>query len=554
MTWLAWTRTASSAASRSSPRRRCTWRTTPWCANWPAHWPNASCANAGDDRANKSPRHTGIATGRRSHVRRTGDCARRHRISSKPPGNATAPGTRHELAATAHLWIRESAPDTVYEDDLISVWSSAAGDDARRCGLVGVRPVGAGQPGTRCAGAPGAGRAQRGAPVANRPLVSHAGHRRSDLEPLRGRESSRQANRWRQLACVKLADASAASAIGSLPAHQAATARRLADWLQAAADSGGKIADRCWRPTKNGTPYRQDWDDGVHGSSRAQAAAAGRLRRSLGSSRRAPQGAREPVPRAVQLRRVFVHRLRSTCHAQHDRPRSMRPTMRITRVATFFQQRRRRLRRHRAGVAGERRPAGRRAGRAAARPACPPIWRPRRPHFAPRAKAVIHLFMNGGPSQMDLFDPKPELTRRHGEAYFDKIAGEVENPHEAGALMRSPFKFAQHGQCGMWVSDALPHLAEQRRPHRAGALDAHGEHHARAGHLQDSERPHAARLSQHGLVDHLRPGLRESQPAGLRRARRSQGLAGQRHAKLASRVSCRRCFKARAFARPARRC
>jgi hypothetical protein len=84
---------------------------------------------------------------------------------------------------------------------------------------------------------------------------------------------------------------------------------------------------------------------------------------------------------------------------------------------------------------------------------------PRTPHFAPRAKSVIHLFMNGGPSQMDLFDPKPELARRHGESYFEKIAGEVENPHEAGALFKSPFKFAQHGACGMWISEALPHLA-----------------------------------------------------------------------------------------------
>ena len=53
---------------------------------------------------------------------------------------------------------------------------------------------------------------------------------------------------------------------------------------------------------------------------------------------------------------------------------------------------------------------------------------PRQPHFAPRAKAVIHLFMNGGPSQMDLFDAKPELTKRHGQSYFERIAGEVENP------------------------------------------------------------------------------------------------------------------------------
>ena len=83
----------------------------------------------------------------------------------------------------------------------------------------------------------------------------------------------------------------------------------------------------------------------------------------------------------------------------------------------------------------------------------------RRSHFAPRAKAVIHLFMNGGPSQMDLFDPKPELTRRHGEAYFDRIAGEVENTEQAGALMRSPYKFAQHGQSGTWVSDVMPHIA-----------------------------------------------------------------------------------------------
>ncbi len=84
---------------------------------------------------------------------------------------------------------------------------------------------------------------------------------------------------------------------------------------------------------------------------------------------------------------------------------------------------------------------------------------PRPPHFPPRAKAVIHLFMNGGPSQMDLFDPKPELDRRHGQNYFDKIAGEIENIGSAGALMRSSFKFARHGRCGMWISDALPHLA-----------------------------------------------------------------------------------------------
>jgi hypothetical protein len=85
--------------------------------------------------------------------------------------------------------------------------------------------------------------------------------------------------------------------------------------------------------------------------------------------------------------------------------------------------------------------------------------RPREPHHPPRARAIIHLFMNGGPSQMDLFDPKPELERRHGEPYFAKIAGEIESPGAAGALLRSSFKFRRHGQSGMEIAEVMPHLA-----------------------------------------------------------------------------------------------
>src|SRR5262245_50470381 len=62
--------------------------------------------------------------------------------------------------------------------------------------------------------------------------------------------------------------------------------------------------------------------------------------------------------------------------------------------------------------------------------------KPRAPHFPAKAKSVIHLFMNGGPSQMDLFDPKPKLDQQHGKPYFDKIAGEVEFIKDAGAIMR----------------------------------------------------------------------------------------------------------------------
>ncbi|MFO0818701.1 MAG: DUF1501 domain-containing protein [Pirellulales bacterium] len=86
--------------------------------------------------------------------------------------------------------------------------------------------------------------------------------------------------------------------------------------------------------------------------------------------------------------------------------------------------------------------------------------RPRRPHFEPGARSVIQLFMNGGPSQMDLFDPKEALEKHHGQAHFERIAGEVENPQAAGSLMRGMFKFARHGASGLWMSDALPHLSK----------------------------------------------------------------------------------------------
>jgi hypothetical protein len=85
--------------------------------------------------------------------------------------------------------------------------------------------------------------------------------------------------------------------------------------------------------------------------------------------------------------------------------------------------------------------------------------KPRAPHHPAKAKAVIHLFQNGGPSQMDLFDPKPELDKHHGKSYAEKLAGEIEFVTAAGAIMRSPFKFAKHGRCGADVSDAMPHLA-----------------------------------------------------------------------------------------------
>ncbi|HVX14209.1 MAG TPA: DUF1501 domain-containing protein [Pirellulales bacterium] len=78
---------------------------------------------------------------------------------------------------------------------------------------------------------------------------------------------------------------------------------------------------------------------------------------------------------------------------------------------------------------------------------------------APRARArsVICLFQHGGPSQMDLFDAKPELAKRHGEAYPGEL--EVHFEKQQGKLLASPFKFSPCGQAGIELSDLLPHTA-----------------------------------------------------------------------------------------------
>jgi hypothetical protein len=103
--------------------------------------------------------------------------------------------------------------------------------------------------------------------------------------------------------------------------------------------------------------------------------------------------------------------------------------------------------------------------------------RPRQPHFAPRARRVVFLFMHGGPSQVDTFDYKPLLQRDHGKPL--PFAKPRVTFAETGNLMASPFRFAQHGQSGQWVSELFPHLArcvDQLCFLKAlhGSNDAHG--------------------------------------------------------------------------------
>ena len=86
---------------------------------------------------------------------------------------------------------------------------------------------------------------------------------------------------------------------------------------------------------------------------------------------------------------------------------------------------------------------------------------PRPPHLSPTAKSCIFLFMEGGPSHVDLFDPKPELTRRTGQPLPDSF-GKVFTAMGVGGnnLLASRRAFQQHGEAGTWVSDWYPNIAE----------------------------------------------------------------------------------------------
>src|SRR6476646_1711977 len=87
------------------------------------------------------------------------------------------------------------------------------------------------------------------------------------------------------------------------------------------------------------------------------------------------------------------------------------------------------------------------------------------PHFAPKAKRAIYLFMNEGPSQMDLFDYKPKMDElfdkdlpesiRNGQRLTTMTSGQTRFP-----VAPSKYKFAQHGKSGAWVSELMPHTAK----------------------------------------------------------------------------------------------
>ena len=80
----------------------------------------------------------------------------------------------------------------------------------------------------------------------------------------------------------------------------------------------------------------------------------------------------------------------------------------------------------------------------------------RRPHFEPKAKRVVHFFMNGGPSQVDTFDPKPLLDKYDGK----QLPNLLKTERPTGAGFKSPFKFRKRGQCGLEVSELFEKLGD----------------------------------------------------------------------------------------------
>ncbi|MFN6104243.1 MAG: DUF1501 domain-containing protein [Planctomycetaceae bacterium] len=101
---------------------------------------------------------------------------------------------------------------------------------------------------------------------------------------------------------------------------------------------------------------------------------------------------------------------------------------------------------------------GAEATAAAAGPAASPLT-PRAPHFPAKAKRVIHLFMNGGPSQVDTFDPKPALEKYAGQEPPKELVNTMRRTK--GKLMGTPFKFEKYGEAGIDVSELFPHIAKQ---------------------------------------------------------------------------------------------
>ena len=179
--------------------------------------------------------------------------------------------------------------------------------------------------------------------------------------------------------------------------------------------------------------------------------------------------------------------------------------------------------------------------------------RPRNPHLQPKATSVIQFFMNGGPSQVDLFDPKPALEKYAGKPPGRDLANDIEFINEAGGFMPSPFKFASHGKSGIEISDAMPHLAQHLDDIALirSMFTPHFNHEPSIFMMQSgrqfSSRPAIGSWVVYGLgseSQNLPAYVVLDDPKGL----------PINHIQNCKRVGCRRSTKALGYAQRARRC
>ncbi len=178
---------------------------------------------------------------------------------------------------------------------------------------------------------------------------------------------------------------------------------------------------------------------------------------------------------------------------------------------------------------------------------------PKKPHFPAKAKAVIHLFMAGAPSQLDLFDYKPELAKLEGKPLPPSVIGGQRYAfiRPDAAVLGPRFKFARHGQCGAELSEMLPHLAKVVDDICLVKIGPHRSVQPRSGADLLQHRLLAARPAEPGLVGALRPGRGSQGPAGLRRdVHRQPASAAARPTGRAA--SCPRSTPACASAQPGR--
>ena len=140
---------------------------------------------------------------------------------------------------------------------------------------------------------------------------------------------------------------------------------------------------------------------------------------------------------------------------------------------------------------------------------------PKAPHFSPKAKRVIFLFLNGGMSHIDTFDPKPMLTKHDGEPM---PGPKIQTDRASGNLMRSPFEFRKHGQSGIEVSEIFPRVASLIDDICViRSMYSDNGNHGPSLLMMNSGHGLTGR-PVHGLLDHVRVGHGEPEPAGICRA------------------------------------